>query len=134
MQPVTIKTPKLIDGLWLSQFVLAILIVASVIFVTWPWWLLTIVPIIVMARNFHQIIKNKAYSVRLNQQWQWFVIVMDQLQPCQLSSYWHIGGILWIRLESEHGTHYFMMMKRRLGGALYAQLLMAVNQNEQQTE
>ncbi|MCW8869451.1 MAG: hypothetical protein OQK49_02005 [Proteobacteria bacterium] len=134
MPPVTIKSPELIDGLWVSQIVLAILMVAGWFFLPWPWVLLTIFPVIVMARNHRQIDNNQSCSIRLNHQGQWFVVNMGQLYPCQLSHYWHMTGILSLRLESALGTHHFIISKQRLDGACYAQLLMAVNQNEQQTE
>jgi len=132
--PVTIKSPELIDGLWVSQTVLAVLIVAGWFFLPWPWVLLTLVPVFVVVRNHRYIDNNQSCSIRLNHQGQWFVIKVDQLYPCQLSHYWHMTGILSVRLESALGTHHFIIRKQRLDGACYAQLLMAVNQNEQQTE
>ena len=134
MQPVTIKNPKLIDGLWIGQLIFLLIVVAGWLFVPWPWLLLTVVPMFVMGLNHRKIKNNLAYSVRLNQQGQWFIIKSDQLHPCQLNDYWHVGGLLWIRLDSAFGSHYFIMVKQRLGGVCYAQLLMAMNQNEEQAE
>lgn len=130
MQPVTIKNHKLIDGLWISQAILVTIMVAGLFFVPWPWLLLTVVPGVFIGLNHRQINNNQVYSVRLNQQGQWFVINSDELHSCQLSSCWHMAGFLSIRLESAYGKHYFIIMKRRLGSVCYAQLLMAVNQNE----
>ncbi len=44
-----------------------------------------------------------------------------------------MAGFLWIRLESGQAQHHCLIIKDRVGGANYAQLLMAVNQDEQQT-
>lgn len=134
MPPVIIKNPDLIDGLWFSQFVIITSIVASIIVLPWPWWLLASVLVIFMWRNHRQILNNQAYSLRLNPPNTWFLQRADELRSCQVTGFWHLSGLLWIRLESEQGVYYFIIMKKRVADGCYAQLLMAVNQHEQKTE
>ncbi len=134
MPPVTIKTPELIDGLWFSQLVLVIIIVSAWVLVPWPWLALSVLLFPVMFFNHRAIIKNQTGAVWLNARNQWYWLQADEMYPCPAVSHWHMAGFLWLRLESEQTQHHCLIMKNRVGGENYAQLLMAVNQNEQQTQ
>lgn len=100
----------------------------------WPWLLSIVIGLIMMWRNHRQIDKNQDHSLMVNSQQQWFLQVADQSQACQLTAFWHVSQMLWIRLQWQHGVQYYLIKKSRVGGARYARLLMAVNHNEQQTE
>lgn len=134
MPPVTIKSPDWTDGLWLSQCVLTLVIISGILMVPRPWSLLSLILLGILYVNHRTISANRSGAVRLNQQGQWFWLMDEDMSRCVLRDYWHIAGMLWIKLESERGQHHCLMLKRRIGARSYAQLIMAVNKDEQQTE
>ncbi|MCX7546031.1 hypothetical protein [Marinicella gelatinilytica] len=134
MKPVTIKSHNIIDGLWFSQFILAVIFISAWFLVPLPWSLLTLALILAIRINHRQILNNQTHSLMVNAQRQWFKVVADRLMQCRLNGYWHISQFLWLRLTSEQGVQYCLIIKSHVGGSRYAQLLMAITQDEQQAE
>jgi hypothetical protein len=132
--PVTIKNNQWIDGLWLSQWLLLFVFVNGCLFVTWPWSLFSLLILPFILCNQRTISQNKNREIYVNKQSQWFCRLAEDVMACRVGDYWHMGGWLWLRLESDRFQHHCLIIKNRMGGVGYAQLLIAVNQNEQKTE
>ncbi len=127
MQPVTIKNHEIINGLWFSQGLLTIVMVVGGLVLPWQWslWVLVLMP--VLYYNDKRIRSTPTWSLILNQDRQFYILVNDEIETAELASYWHLSRNLWLMISSPQHKHYCLIKQSRVGGPRYARLLMGLN-------
>ena len=101
-------------------------------------WVLVLIPLIIWKyyQNRTVLIKQQTHHLLLNAENQWFLVDPDSqnVTEAQLSSYWQMPAFIAIRLFSEAGYCWYIILRKNFNAIDFSRVVMGLHKEKNDTE